>query len=267
MKVHCYLINLDRSTDRLADFDQQARAAGIQYTRIAAVDGTTIDSATRTRLFAKRSGHLPLGPREMGCFLSHRAAWQQVVDDTANWAFIAEDDIRFANAARFFTHTDWLPAQADMVKAETCRQKIRMSRKPAARPHGHALRRLLSYHGGTAGYFISKQGAEILLRETADKCDAADHILFNPQFGVTQHLQIWQLDPAICVQHRFFQGAEPPESTLDADRAESLREQKIMLPGKPGGLAKIWREISRPFIRAGAALTTDTTKVPYAGDP
>jgi GR25 family glycosyltransferase involved in LPS biosynthesis len=35
-----------------------------------------------------------LGPGEVGCFLSHRKCWQQIVDQGLDWALIAEDDLQ-----------------------------------------------------------------------------------------------------------------------------------------------------------------------------
>ena len=35
----------------------------------------------------------PLGPGEVGCFLSHRACWQQIVTRDLDYALIAEDDL------------------------------------------------------------------------------------------------------------------------------------------------------------------------------
>ena len=35
----------------------------------------------------------PLSPGEVGCFLSHRACWQKIVDEGLDYALIAEDDL------------------------------------------------------------------------------------------------------------------------------------------------------------------------------
>ena len=37
--MKCYLINLDRSPDRLAFFTQQAASSGIVFERMSAIDG------------------------------------------------------------------------------------------------------------------------------------------------------------------------------------------------------------------------------------
>ncbi|MBL4769392.1 MAG: glycosyltransferase family 25 protein [Rhodobacteraceae bacterium] len=37
----------------------------------------------------------PLGPGEIGCFLSHRACWQRIIDSGDDYGLIAEDDLAF----------------------------------------------------------------------------------------------------------------------------------------------------------------------------
>jgi glycosyl transferase, family 25 len=51
---------------------------------------------------ANRAGDLyqptypfPLGPGEIGCFLSHRNCWQRIVDSGHSYGLIAEDDLAF----------------------------------------------------------------------------------------------------------------------------------------------------------------------------
>ncbi len=271
--IPCYLINLDRSRERLEHFLSQANAVGLEFVRVAAVDGNKLDKDTKATLFARRTGKLPLGPGEMGCFLSHRKVWARILADGVDWSFVAEDDIHFYNASRFFCNSDWLPKHVDLIKAETSRQRIQLHTIVESKPFGHELRRLNSYHFGTAGYFVSRLGAEILLEETVDKCDPLDLVMFHEDFGVTKSLRIFQLDPAICVQDYLFGRPDKLESLLESDRA--LRRKEQGLQGKPKGIAKVWRELSRPFIRISNVIMSNVKtmlglalikKVKFAGD-
>ncbi|MBC7282751.1 glycosyltransferase family 25 protein [Hoeflea sp.] len=257
MTIPCYYINLDRSPERDASFRAECARAGIEPTRVAAVDGRTIDAAEQARLSALKSGRLGLGPGEMACYLSHRKVWAMIRDGDADWAFVAEDDIHFsADAGLFFENDSWLPASGvDIVKAETARQRIRMAPALYATAHGHDLRILQSYHGGTAGYFVSRTGAARLLELTEGVCDALDHVMFHEWIGVVGHLSILQLDPALCIQD-YLVGKTAKrsgfKSTLDKDRAASSTEAG--LKKRPTGLALIRREVGRPFRRLGASL-------------
>ena len=259
MTIPCYYINLDRSPERDASFRAECARVGIEPTRVAAVDGRTIDATEQARLSALKSGRLGLGPGEMACYLSHRKVWTMIVDGPDEWAFVAEDDIHFsADAGVFFTDTSWLPGtDIDIVKAETARQRVRLSPRLHAAAHGHDMRLLQSYHGGAAGYFLSRASIPKLLSLTDRICDPVDMVLFHEWLGVVDKLSILQLDPALCIQDYLV--VKPAsrigfKSTLDTDRAASSASSG--LKKRPKGLALIKREVSRPFSRLWASIRT-----------
>ena len=271
--VLCYLINLDRSPKRLEHFQTQANAMAIDFVRISAVDGNELNGKVMERLISMRSGKVPLGPGEMGCFLSHRKVWAQILEDGVDWGFVVEDDIHFCNASQFLINPDWLPQQIDIIKAETVRQRIQLDTTIHLKPFGHELRQLHSNHGGAAAYFISRSAAQFLLNETASTCDPVDLILFHQDFGFAKSLRILQLDPAICIQDHLLGGVGRLDSLLDGDRTQSRLEQGV--PGKPIGFSKVLREVTRPFSRTSKRLNewiksglgaAVFKKVSFAGD-
>ncbi len=77
MRIDFFVINLDRSPERLADIRADMAAEGIDLIRIAGVDGKTIPEAERTLLdeptFLRRHGKRPVAG-EYGCYLSHLKA-------------------------------------------------------------------------------------------------------------------------------------------------------------------------------------------------
>ncbi|MEP3438032.1 MAG: glycosyltransferase family 25 protein [Hoeflea sp.] len=201
MTIPCYYINLDRSPERDASFRAECARVGIEPTRVAAVDGRTLPDELIAAMGPRTSGEYGVGYGEIGCFLSHVRVWEIVAAQTQDWAFVCEDDIHFAsNAANFLQSSDWLPRDADLLKAETVFQRVLMGKEPASLAFGHGLFRLSSVHGGTAGYFVSRWGAEKLLKLTSAACDPVDQLMFNPKLGISGKLAIWQLEPAICVQ-------------------------------------------------------------------
>jgi len=246
------VVNLDRSPDRWLDLQARASAVGITCQRISAVDGKQIKDPIRQILLSQRSGKLPLGPGEMGCFLSHRTVWQHVVD-AGSWCLVLEDDAHFSGLERLLQDSAWLPPDADIVKCETVRQIVRMESE-AVRVDGWTVRRLLSHHGGTAGYFISPKGAARLLDLTQSACDAVDHLMFHPDFGCALHLTIYQLDPAPVIQDYLIAGSASRRfaSTLDLDRKES--RSAFEGSSRPSLLRKVGREVARPYLRLSARL-------------
>lgn len=205
--MKCYVINLDRSPDRLATFAARAAEQGIEFERVPAIDGRALPEAELAAWSAKCRITVPIMPNEVACFLSHREVWRRVANGDDPWAFIAEDDIVFsANAGAFFTSDAWLPADLDVVKAETMGDpiKIEMSGKVHARHHGHVVRLLKAKHNGAAGYFISRGGARRVLDYAENCCEAPDVILFRPPMAPSAGIKIGQMVPAICMQDFHF---------------------------------------------------------------
>lgn len=183
MAVPVLVINRAVDTGRLAAFRTSAAEYAIDPTRIDAVDAHRPDfpAALYEPLLRDRFwGQADIKPGAIGCFLSHRRAWQHVVDQDLTMALICEDD------ASFLATTDQLELAAlglpdfDVVFANG-----RMARWCAAVGE-HDLKRLdqvltdLAAFGGpkstglkpTPGgdcYLVSRTGAETLLARTAEQ--------------------------------------------------------------------------------------------------
>ncbi|MGC1496165.1 MAG: glycosyltransferase family 25 protein [Sulfitobacter sp.] len=94
--MHSFIIHMSSSTarrpnaERLLDVLPNARL-------IEAIDGR--DPAQVKGVQIMPGTHLtprypfPIGPGEIGCFLSHRKCWQAIVDGDAPYAMIVEDDL------------------------------------------------------------------------------------------------------------------------------------------------------------------------------
>ena len=88
-----YLINLDRSTERLAQFRQQTDALNLEFTRIAAVDGALHFPQGQT----DHRYYRPLAPSEMGCYTSHVQTLNLFIESDFDFAIILEDDCIIQN--------------------------------------------------------------------------------------------------------------------------------------------------------------------------
>jgi len=94
-KWKIYLINLARSTDRLAACARQLDAHDLSYERIDAVDGDDMQNSIISDVydFNKSSYHKHMTKGEIACYLSHVRTWQKIVDEKLDYAVIFEDDI------------------------------------------------------------------------------------------------------------------------------------------------------------------------------
>jgi glycosyl transferase, family 25 len=241
-QIPLFFINMEDAADRRDWFEGQASRLGLEVTRVAAVVGRELPTETLERLKASIQSGTPLGPSEIGCFLSHRKAWEQVLSSGAEWAFVAEDDLHLADgAAAYFHSTGWIPDDAQLIKAETTFRRCHMAREGSLTPDGRTVRRLFSLHGGAGGYFIGRKTAQDALDLTRYICEPADHVLFNPAFGFFNDHVTYQIDPAIAVQDLLRR--ENKAGFLQSGLALERRAQSKPKAGK------IAREIARPFRR------------------
>lgn len=91
--IKCYVINLDRSPDRLNAFKSAFSTAGVEFERISGVDGNSSDIRG---LFDDQKCRQEMGrsiqPGEVGCFLSHVKALEAFLNSGEEYAIVFEDD-------------------------------------------------------------------------------------------------------------------------------------------------------------------------------
>ncbi|MBF9033980.1 glycosyl transferase family 25 [Rhodobacterales bacterium HKCCE2091] len=95
-----FLINMAKDTDRLAAARAELDLAGVQFTRIEAVNGRALSPEARAEVYdaaanARRARHPLTGP-EIGCYLSHIRAWEAILATGAPGGVVLEDDLRVA---------------------------------------------------------------------------------------------------------------------------------------------------------------------------
>ncbi|WP_343313580.1 glycosyltransferase family 25 protein [Brucella sp. BE17] len=95
--VKAFIIHLARATDRRAQVMRLIKSLPVEAEIIDAVDGKTL-SAERVSQVYRRSLHRPrypfaLGITEIACFLSHRKAWQAIIDQNLDAGLVLEDDV------------------------------------------------------------------------------------------------------------------------------------------------------------------------------
>ncbi len=206
-----YLINLDRRPDRLAAMEGEARKARLSLTRLPALDGESPASEALTNArFAPPFPFGALSRHEKCCALSHRAAWEALVQSGDSHAVILEDDVRFGPGASLLATADWIPPGIDLIKLEHFgpdNQRVLLAdERPlqhAAAPRGLGLGRIASRHTGAGAYLLSRRAALRLLAMEHFTLPV-DHLLFNPNVSpVFSELVPWQLTPPLARQRDF----------------------------------------------------------------
>lgn len=242
--MKCLVINLDRSSDRLAHVTAEFARIGVAFERVAAIDA--MDRPDLSRLATKRMSSV-----EVACLLSHRACWAIIAaGDDSHGAVFEDDVVLSARAGDLLGDAGWIPADADIVKIETFRQKISLKRKRISCGSNFTASRLLSAHIGAAGYILSKQAARDLFDATENADTPVDQLIFNPLFPTSSSKVIYQLIPAICLQDRLLgkEGNMLP-SLLKSDRARRSKATRASEKGVKNAVTKTRTEIRRLVIQ------------------
>ena len=92
-KIRYFVINLDRSTNRMEEFKDAFSKIDLKIERISAIDGNLIDtnSFSNDKTCRKEMGR-SIQKGEVGCFLSHKKALEKFLTTEAKYAVVFEDD-------------------------------------------------------------------------------------------------------------------------------------------------------------------------------
>lgn len=200
-------MNLRRAEERLKRLREGFDAAGLSFKRVEAVDGRNLTTAQIERFVRKVGRWGRLTPGEIGCFLSHRACWRELLQNGDCFAAVLEDDVVLGeNAAAVLLDDYWLPDDAQMVKIETAGSRVFLDTTPRGEIDGRKLFRLRSSHYCSAAYIVSRDCAERLLAESETFCEAIDDYLFSSLSPVFSQTTVYQLTPAVCIQSHAMRG-------------------------------------------------------------
>jgi glycosyl transferase family 25 len=249
-----YLINLDRSTDRLARVTEDFRRAGLEFHRLRAVDGASMageEWSLRYDAERNRRDYLaPLSRGEIACILSHRAAWRHLLEaEDSEHAIILEDDIRLlttADEVQSFAARVCASHLPVLCKLNSLRRKSRRRGTPAA--HAAFLPALT-----TSAQALNRSAARALLAFTET---------FHEPLDVA--LQRWW-DHGVSMRQ-----ATPP---LFAETREEGYSSTIRTRSDRPPEGRLLRELRRPVfqlrrvMRACSATISFSSHVPRrAGD-
>ncbi len=201
-----YLINLDRSADRLRFVTHRLDSLGLPFTRIAAVEGARLTADERAAFVAARprDGKRSWRDGQIGCFLSHLDAWRRIAAGPDAYGLVLEDDIHLSDATpAILAELSWIPANADIVRLESTGQWLSLG-PPLASAAGRPVRRIRSAAWGAGAYLLSRQAAAQLMTSDPALQTPADDFLFNlAGSAIAQSLTTYQVVPALAVQDKF----------------------------------------------------------------
>jgi glycosyl transferase family 25 len=197
MKI--FVINLDKSTDRLSHMAAQLDRLGYAWERFPALGPTHVEDMGRTLELPLLRGRCTAP--EKGVALSHYSIWKKVLDEGIDHAIVLEDDIHFCRDARTLVESVKERISRgfcyDIIKLETFLAGIFVDRKGLNLSARTGLHRLRSNHTGAAAYIISRDGCRKMIDRYASADRAVDLVMFD---GDMDEMRVFQLHPAPCIQ-------------------------------------------------------------------
>ncbi|WP_136658905.1 glycosyltransferase family 25 protein [Nitratireductor sp. XY-223] len=267
-----YLINLERSSDRLARMKSRFDRINVPFKRVPAIDGRLLDSSAVERFLSKRRNRR-WNYGEVGCFLSHLKAWRTFADSgDAHAAFFEDDAYLSSGLSGLLSSPDWIPGDADVVRLETTFWRTEISCEKTKVTNRHEIHELLALHHGAGAYILTQKAANFLLGNEQMLRTTLDSALFDFQEPSCKALKIYQVCPAPVLQETVYKSMV--DNHVDA-LSEITRTDWIPTPELPLKARKLLREIRRPFkqiasrsaqykrVRSGQSFLT---RVPYYGN-
>ena len=166
--MNTFVINLDKSVDRLAEMTERLDRLGLAFTRISAVYGADLGEGELNRHYDsslnKRIYRRPLSAGEIGCYLSHRKIWQIMVDKGLSMALVLEDDAELApELPEVLAVIENLSRPWDLIKLYEPPAKKPVARSISIDNH-LSLCQYKKIPSCATGYVVSLAGATKLLR-------------------------------------------------------------------------------------------------------
>jgi glycosyl transferase family 25 len=207
--IRSYLINLDKDTDRLAFVQDNFSRCGVEFERIAAVDGRLFsDEDYQAFMVARPRGGKIWMRGQMGCFLSHYAAWAKIAEGDGRFGAVFEDDIHISpDLKQLLSDDSWLPDSVDIVRLDTSTTRVRMSSRPVLTHAGRKLYEMQSTSWCAGGYLLNKRCAQQLLALPTAAHQPSDALLYSlEESAIARQFKVWQCNPALCTQDKHSAG-------------------------------------------------------------
>lgn len=188
-----YVINLDKSTDRLTNVSNELKKLDFNFKRFSAIDGKKI-SNKELDIFVSSLCKTYCTPSMIGCAMSHLKLWQLIYDLEYEKVLIFEDDIK----AQYDKETTYDTIKNMMNKLPNDWDILFLGcffcNDSALKP---TLSHLKGFHGGMHSYVVSKRGVKKLLEHNTK-------IFYHIDFQLlitSPNLNKYYINPQLFVQN------------------------------------------------------------------
>lgn len=233
--LQTYVINLDRSPERLHAMRARLERVGLSWVRIPAVEGARLDPGTcpdvDTAAYRRAHGK-DLNTAELGCYLSHIRALRDFLAGPKAFALVLEDDADFP--------ADFLPLLESLLEASGRWDLVKLSSFHSGTPvriarlvGPYELAVPLSRLMNSNSVLFSRRAAQVLLDKLLPMRLPYDHAL---ERACMMGLRLRVVTPLPC----------PAETGLGSTIGDRLRLRQFKL--------RWYRRAPAMLYRAGTEL-------------
>lgn len=209
---HYFVINLERSTERLRNFASHPFLTADAFTRIDAVDGRAIaedhyEDYDIERFIAKNGRHPR--PGEYGCYRSHIKAIKTFVESSHQTAVICEDDAKLTQEGMdFCASLDNTAAENGLLVRLTTHRKALYEPLTQAQLGFKIGQCWFGPTGSAAAYWLNKAAAQKLLEQIR-----IGDVPFDIALEASWHHGV----PSFITRPNVFPRPTPPSSDINYD--------------------------------------------------
>ncbi len=204
-----FVISL-RDSDRLRPLESRLRQQGLNWHRVEAVDARGWSQTQLSMVADPEAGRLlygtALSPPQVGCYLSHREVYRWLLNGSARWAIVLEDDAYpLGDLVALSEGLDKWQIEPPTIVELFNEGRVNESTQHFELRPGLELQKLRTYPGFTVAYAINRSAAKLALAYQGRVASRADW----PPWAV--NVAFWRTRPNV-----FGHGApgHSPESTM-----------------------------------------------------
>lgn len=251
--MQIYILNLSRATERRRRMERQAQSLGLTFHYLVAADGRTLTTRDRAMVDHERRKRItpyPLTDNEVGCWLSHRAAMQKLIDSDQKMAAIVEDDaVLSPDFPRALAAIESFRAPFDVIDLHRDFKTGRVFLKCFTLLPDCHLGRLGYMHFNATAYVISRAGALKFVSDTLRFTRAVDEEIHRYW---ANGLDIYGVERPVAVQD------DAGYSYIDETRKQNRPDKRLRYPDADRlywRLQRGWTHI-REIVRRRRAFAT-----------
>ncbi len=158
---------MESSRDRWFYMRTSLEKLGLPFELVDAVVGARLSDAEIAQVYSKKKNFFCysryLSKGEIGCYLSHKKAWEQILSENLDFAIVLEDDVEVSpKLVDFISKLNDIPEEFDFIKLISPGRKKRVIKR--TKFFDYEIVKWLKPPTYAAAQLITKKGASKLLQ-------------------------------------------------------------------------------------------------------